>query len=109
MIFFLSLAHFSDTVFFPDDFSLFESLQTLFWATFGLIDLENFELTGESPVPTVAAVAATRLWLASLVARFKRPREQEERSTRSGRKLLQELQGDVTSWFGRLFLLLLLQ
>lgn len=26
--------------------SLFESLQTLFWATFGLIDLENFELTG---------------------------------------------------------------
>lgn len=29
------------------DRSLFESLQTLFWATFGLIDLENFELTGE--------------------------------------------------------------
>lgn len=28
--------------------SLFESLQTLFWASFGLIDLENFELTGES-------------------------------------------------------------
>ena len=27
--------------------SLFESLQTLFWATFGLIDLENFELTGK--------------------------------------------------------------
>ncbi|KAI1285513.1 Transient receptor potential-gamma protein [Halotydeus destructor] len=26
--------------------NLFESLQTLFWATFGLIDLENFELTG---------------------------------------------------------------
>lgn len=26
--------------------SLFESFQTLFWASFGLIDLENFELTG---------------------------------------------------------------
>lgn len=27
--------------------SLFESTQTLFWASFGLIDLENFELTGK--------------------------------------------------------------
>lgn len=27
--------------------SLFESSQTLFWASFGLIDLENFELTGK--------------------------------------------------------------
>lgn len=27
-------------------FSLFESSQTLFWASFGLIDLDNFELTG---------------------------------------------------------------
>ncbi|KAH9424601.1 Short transient receptor putative channel 1 [Dermatophagoides pteronyssinus] len=26
--------------------NLFESTQTLFWATFGLIDLDNFELTG---------------------------------------------------------------
>ncbi|CAG2182730.1 unnamed protein product, partial [Oppiella nova] len=26
--------------------NLFESTQTLFWASFGLIDLENFELTG---------------------------------------------------------------
>jgi hypothetical protein len=28
------------------NYSLFESSQTLFWASFGLIDLENFELTG---------------------------------------------------------------
>lgn len=26
--------------------SLFETSQTLFWAAFGLVDLENFELTG---------------------------------------------------------------
>ncbi|XP_017464065.1 PREDICTED: transient receptor potential-gamma protein-like, partial [Rhagoletis zephyria] len=26
--------------------NLFESVQTLFWATFGLIDLDVFELTG---------------------------------------------------------------
>ena len=26
--------------------SLWETTQTLFWAVFGLIDLENFELTG---------------------------------------------------------------
>ncbi|CAL1272759.1 unnamed protein product, partial [Larinioides sclopetarius] len=27
-------------------FSLFESSQTLFWASFGLVDISNFELTG---------------------------------------------------------------
>jgi transient receptor potential cation channel subfamily C len=27
-------------------FSLWETSQTLFWAAFGLIDLDNFELTG---------------------------------------------------------------
>lgn len=27
-------------------FSLFESSQSLFWASFGMIDLEDFELTG---------------------------------------------------------------
>lgn len=30
----------------PDIRSLFETIQTLFWAVFGLIDLESFELDG---------------------------------------------------------------
>ena len=35
-------------------FSLFETTQTLFWAAFGLIDLQNFELVGIKPF--------TRFW-----------------------------------------------
>ena len=31
---------------FPSFLSLWETTQTLFWASFGLIDLDNFELTG---------------------------------------------------------------
>jgi hypothetical protein len=27
-------------------FSLWETTQTLYWAAFGLVDLDNFELTG---------------------------------------------------------------
>ncbi|RXG52579.1 Short transient receptor potential channel 5 [Armadillidium vulgare] len=37
-----------------DYFSLFETTQTLFWAAFGLIDLQNFELEGIKPF--------TRFW-----------------------------------------------
>lgn len=37
--FFLSLIH-------PFQYSLFETTQTLFWAAFGLIDLDSFELDG---------------------------------------------------------------
>lgn len=31
---------------FVDTYSLFETTQTLFWAVFGLVDLESFELDG---------------------------------------------------------------
>lgn len=33
-------------LFFPHAYSLFESSQSLFWASFGMIGLENFELEG---------------------------------------------------------------
>ena len=34
-------------------FSLWETTQTLFWAAFGLIDLDNFELRGIKEVTLI--------------------------------------------------------
>ena len=45
-----------------DFFSLWETTQTLFWASFGLIDLDNFELAGIKEF--------TRFWGLSMFGSF---------------------------------------